>query len=153
MFYCILSKEGTQTIRTHLEVTDLTSDMFDFCSSMTDEQDARARELIERAAAKWPLRILHVLSDAGAPLRFSRLLERVEGISQKVLTQTLRTLERDGLIIRTLYPEVPPRVEYELTPLGRDLLMQVVSLWRWIVGHLNDFDARKAVKLTAVADV
>ena len=131
----------------------MSSDMFEFCCSMTDEQDARARELIERAAAKWPLRILHVLSDAGAPLRFSRLLERVEGISQKVLTQTLRTLERDGLVIRTLYPQVPPRVEYELTPLGRDLLMQVVALWRWIVGHLDDFDARKAVKLTDVADV
>lgn len=153
MVYCILSKEGTQTIYTHREVTIVTTDMFDFCSSMTDEQDARARELIERAAAKWPLRILHVLSDAGAPLRFSRLLERVEGISQKVLTQTLRTLERDGLVIRTLYPQVPPRVEYELTPLGRDLLMQVVSLWRWIVGHLDDFDARKAVKLATVADV
>jgi DNA-binding HxlR family transcriptional regulator len=76
-------------------------------------------------------------------------MERVEGISQKVLTQTLRTLERDGLIIRTLYPEVPPRVEYQLTLLGRDLLMQVVALWRWIVEHLDDFDARKAVKLTA----
>ncbi|UWM80030.1 winged helix-turn-helix transcriptional regulator [Rhizobium sp. SRDI969] len=149
MVCCIRSKEGTQTIYTHLEVTDVSSDIFDFCSSMTDEQDARARELIERAAAKWPLRILHVLSDAGAPLRFSRLMERVEGISQKVLTQTLRTLERDGLIIRTLYPEVPPRVEYELTPLGRDLLMQVAALWRWIVEHLDDFDARKAVKLTA----
>ncbi|MGR9247261.1 winged helix-turn-helix transcriptional regulator [Rhizobium leguminosarum] len=152
MVYCIRSKEGTQTIYTHLEVTELTSDIFDFCSSMTDEQDGRARELIERAAAKWPLRILHVLSDAGAPLRFSRLMERVEGISQKVLTQTLRTLERDGLVIRTLYPQVPPRVEYELTPLGRDLLMQVVSLWRWIVEHLDDFDACKAVKLTATAD-
>lgn len=140
-------------IHTHLEVTDMAGDMFDFCCGLTDEQDARARALIERAAAKWPLRILHALSDAGAPLRFSRLLERVEGISQKVLTQTLRTLESDGLIIRTLYPQVPPRVEYELTPLGRDLLMQVVSLWRWIVGHLNDFDARKAVKLTATPDV
>ncbi len=64
MVYCIQSKEGTRTIYTHLEVTDLTSDIFDFCSSMTDEQDGRARELIERAAAKWPLRILHVLSDA-----------------------------------------------------------------------------------------
>ncbi|MGO6966509.1 winged helix-turn-helix transcriptional regulator [Rhizobium leguminosarum] len=152
MVYCIRSKEGTQTIYTHLEVTDVSSDMHDFCNSMTDEQDGRARELIERAAAKWPLRILHVLSDAGSPLRFSRLLERVEGISQKVLTQTLRTLERDGLVIRTLYPQVPPRVEYELTPLGRDLLMQVVSLWRWIVEHLDDFDARKAVKLAATAN-
>ena len=112
---------------------------------------ATSRSLIERAAAKWPLRILHVLSDAGAPLRFSRLMERVEGISQKVLTQTLRTLESDGLIIRTLYPEVPPRVEYELTPLGFDLLMQVATLWRWIVERLGDFDARNAVKLTATS--
>ncbi len=130
----------------------MTSDVFDFCCNMTDEQDARARALIERAAAKWPLRILHALSDAGAPLRFSRVLERVEGISQKVLTQTLRTLESDGLVIRTLYPEIPPRVEYELTPLGRDLLMQVVTLWRWIVERLDDFDARKAVKLNAADD-
>ncbi|MCH4545564.1 MULTISPECIES: helix-turn-helix domain-containing protein [Rhizobium] len=151
MFYCFRSKEGTNKICTHLEVTEVTSDIFDFCCDMTDEQDARARALIERAAAKWPLRILHALSDAGAPLRFSRLLERVEGISQKVLTQTLRTLESDGLIIRTLYPEIPPRVEYELTPLGRDLLMQVVTLWRWIVERLDDFDARKAVKLTAAS--
>ncbi|MBX4908732.1 helix-turn-helix transcriptional regulator [Rhizobium bangladeshense] len=127
----------------------MAGEMFDFCCNMTDEQDARARALIERAAAKWPLRILHVLSDAGAPLRFSRLMERVDGISQKVLTQTLRTLENDGLIIRTLYPEIPPRVEYELTPLGRNLLMQVVTLWRWIVERLDEFDARKAVKLTA----
>ncbi|EJZ19669.1 helix-turn-helix transcriptional regulator [Rhizobium sp. Pop5] len=151
MFYCFRSKEGTGKIYTHLEVTEVTSDIFDFCCNMTDEQDLRARTLIERAAAKWPLRILHTLSDAGAPLRFSRLLERVEGISQKVLTQTLRTLENDGLVIRTLYPEIPPRVEYELTPLGRDLLMQVVTLWRWIVERLDDFDARKAVKLTAAS--
>ncbi|MGO4483930.1 transcriptional regulator [Rhizobium pisi] len=151
MFYCFQSKEGTRTFHTHFEVTDVASDMFEFCSNMTEEQDARARALIERAAAKWPLRILHVLSDAGAPLRFSRLLERVEGISQKVLTQTLRTLENDGLVIRTLYPQVPPRVEYELTPLGRDLLMQVAALWRWIVERLENFDARKAVKLTAAA--
>ncbi|SCB57202.1 transcriptional regulator, HxlR family [Rhizobium aethiopicum] len=149
MFYCFRSKEGTSTIDTHLEVTKVAGDIFDFCCNMTDEQDARARGLIERAAAKWPLRILHVLADAGAPLRFSRVLERVEGISQKVLTQTLRTLESDGLVIRTLYPEIPPRVEYELTPLGRDLLMQVVTLWRWIVERLDDFDARKAVKLAA----
>ncbi|KKZ86306.1 transcriptional regulator [Rhizobium phaseoli] len=150
-FYSFQSKEGTGTIHTHLEVTEVAGDIFDFCCDMTDEQDARARALIERAAAKWPLRILHVLSDAGAPLRFSRLMERVEGISQKVLTQTLRTLENDGLIIRTLYPQVPPRVEYELTPLGRDLLMQVATLWRWIVERLGDFDARKAVKLAATS--
>jgi DNA-binding HxlR family transcriptional regulator len=122
----------------------MNADMFDFCHALTDAQDARARQMLERAAAKWPLRILHVLSEAGGPLRFSRLLEQVEDISQKVLTQTLRTLENDGLVTRTLYPQVPPRVEYELTPLGGELLAQVVTLWRWIVEHLDQFDAGKA---------
>ena len=130
-------------IYTHLKVTVMSNDIFDFCRDLNDEQDARARQMLERAAAKWPLRILHVLSEANGPLRFSRVLERVEDISQKVLTQTLRTLENDGLVIRTLYPQVPPRVEYELTPLGRELLTQVVSLWRWIVVHLDEFDAAK----------
>ncbi|MEK1899548.1 MAG: helix-turn-helix domain-containing protein [Rhizobium sp.] len=130
-------------IYTHLKVTVMRDDIFDFCRNMSDEQDARARQMLERAAAKWPLRVLHVLSEADGPLRFSRVLQRVEDISQKVLTQTLRTLESDGLVIRTLYPQVPPRVEYELTPLGRELLTQVVSLWRWIVIHLNEFDAPK----------
>ncbi len=130
-------------IYTHLKVTVMKDDIFDFCRNMSDDQDARARQMLERAAAKWPLRVLHVLSEADGPLRFSRVLERVEDISQKVLTQTLRTLESDGLVIRTLYPQVPPRVEYELTPLGRELLTQVVSLWRWIVIHLNEFDAPK----------
>ncbi|GAA3086160.1 helix-turn-helix domain-containing protein [Rhizobium viscosum] len=128
-------------IYTYLKVTTMNDDIFDFCRNMSDEQDARARQMLERAAAKWPLRVLHVLSEADGPLRFSRVLERVEDISQKVLTQTLRTLESDGLVIRTLYPQVPPRVEYELTPLGRELLTQVVSLWRWIVIHLNEFGA------------
>jgi DNA-binding HxlR family transcriptional regulator len=76
-------------------------------------------------------------------LRFSRVLERVEGISQKVLTQTLRAMERDGLITRKLYPEVPPRVEYEITPLGDELLLEVVKLWRWIVRRLPAFETAR----------
>lgn len=117
---------------------------FDFCETLTDAQDALAREMLERASAKWPLRILHVLAEGKGPLRFSRLLERVEGISQKVLTQALRTLERDGLVTRTLYPQVPPRVEYELTPLGGELLIEVVKLWRWIAERLPAFEAARA---------
>ncbi len=69
--------------------------------------------------------------------------ERVEGISQKVLAQTLRTLERDGLVTRTLYPQVPPRVEYELTPLGLALLGQVTPLWRWVGEHAGEFKAAR----------
>ncbi|CCM73980.1 putative transcriptional regulator protein [Rhizobium mesoamericanum STM3625] len=116
-------------------------DTFDFCETLTDAQDALAREMLERASAKWPLRVMHILAEAKGPLRFSRVMERVEGISQKVLTQTLRTLESDGLVTRTLYPQVPPRVEYELTPLGGELLVEVVTLWQWIANRLPDFEA------------
>lgn len=124
-------------------VTYIQDDTFDFCETLSDEEDALAREMMERASAKWPLRVLHVLAEAKGPLRFSRLLERVEGISQKVLTQTLRALERDGLVTRKLYPQVPPRVEYTLTPLGEELLVQVVTLWRWIAGRVPQFAAAR----------
>src|SRR5262249_35677026 len=116
MSVCICLKEGTDCIYTYLLVTigfngmSMTSqEAIDFCLTMTDEQEEAAREMLERVAAKWPLHVLQVLEAARGPLRFSRLLERVGGISQKVLTQTLRTLERDRLVTRTLYPQVPPR--------------------------------------------
>ncbi len=127
-------------------VTELNDGTFDFCETLTDAEDALAREMLERASAKWPLRVMHILAEAKGPLRFSRVLERVEGISQKVLTQTLRTLEADGLVTRTLYPQVPPRVEYELTPLGGELLVEVVGLWQWIANRLPDFEAARKPK-------
>ena len=103
-------------------------------------------ELLIRAytsiADERPLWDLIIAGDG--PLRFSRVLERVESISQKALTHALRTLESDGLLTRTLYPQVPPRVEYELTPLGRDLLTPLASLWRWIAGRLPEFAAAQA---------
>ena len=115
--------------------------LFDFCAEMTDAEDQLAR-----VAAKWPLYVLHVLAEADGPLRFSRVLERVEGISQKVLTQTLRMLEHEGLVVRTLYAQVPPRVEYQLTPLGGELLGQMVPLWKWIVESMPAFDAARGRK-------
>jgi len=124
-------------------VTDPTDWAPDFCNAMTDAQDEMAREMLESISSKWPLWVLQVLAACDGPLRFSRLAERIEHISQKMLTQTLRTLERDGLVTRTLYPQVPPRVEYEITPLGRDLLNQVLPLWRWIVEHLPAFEAAR----------
>lgn len=115
-----------------------------FCRTTTDAQDALAREVLEHIAGKWPLWVLHVLAEAHGPLRFSRVLERVDGISQKMLTQTLRSLERNGLVTRTLYPQVPPRVEYALTPLGAELLDQLRPLWHWIGEHLPVFEAARS---------
>ncbi len=124
------------------EIADLCEDL---CDGLTEAQEELGRELMERIAGKWALWVLYVLASADAPLRFSRVLERVEGISQKVLTQTLRHLERDGLVSRTLYPQVPPRVDYEMTPLGRELLLQIMPLGRWITDHLGAFEgARRA---------
>jgi len=127
-------------------VTKLTSELFNFHEALTPADDRLTREVLERITARWSLAVMRILAEADGPLRFSRVLERVQGISQKALTQTLRTLERDGLITRTLYPQVPPRVEYELTTLGRDLLVPVASLWRWIAGRLPDFAAAQALR-------
>ena len=100
-------------------VTNLASEPFKFHETLTQAEDRAVRGVLERITGRWSLSVLRILAEVNGPLRFSRVLERVEGISQKVLTHTLRALERDGLLTRTLYPQVPPRVEYELTPLGR----------------------------------
>jgi DNA-binding HxlR family transcriptional regulator len=124
-------------------VTDKAPQPLDVGGSPTRVEDQLARDILERVARKWPMAVMRVLAHGNGPLRFSRVLERVEGISQKVLTQTLRSLEQDGLVTRTLYPQVPPRVEYELTPLGGDLLLQLLSLWRWIAAKAADFGSAR----------
>jgi len=105
--------------------------------------NCRAREMLVRVADKWSMYVIHVLADAG-PLRFSELRRRVDGVSQRMLTVTLRGLERDGLVHRTMYPEVPPRVEYALTPLGATLREIVRALIDWSGAHLAEVDAARA---------
>ncbi len=101
--------------------------------------NCRAREMLVRVADKWSMYVIHVLADAG-PLRFSELRRRVDGVSQRMLTVTLRGLERDGLVRRAMYPEVPPRVEYALTPLGATLRDIVRELIDWSGRHLAEVD-------------
>jgi DNA-binding HxlR family transcriptional regulator len=105
--------------------------------------NCRAREMLVRVADKWSMYVIHVLAGAG-PLRFSELRRRVDGVSQRMLTVTLRGLERDGLVRRTMYPEVPPRVEYALTPLGATLREIVRALIEWSGAHLAEVDAARA---------
>ena len=100
------------------------------------ELDALVNELIGRVADKWTMLILEVLAEGGE-LRFTRISERVEGISQKMLTQTLRQMERDGLLTRTIYPVVPPRVEYKLTELGLTLGGAFCGVWVWAAENLK----------------
>jgi DNA-binding HxlR family transcriptional regulator len=112
------------------------------CDALSDQDAALAREIVGRVSDRWSLWTMHVLATGGR-LRFSRVLERVEGVSQKMLTKTLRQLERDGLVTRTMYLEVPPRVEYELTAVGRALLLHVLPLWDWIAENVSVFKAAR----------
>lgn len=108
-----------------------------------DEVDARVEalvnDLIGRVADKWTMLILEVLTERGE-LRFTRLSELVDGISQKMLTQTLRHMERDGLVIRTVHAVVPPKVEYRLTPLGLSLGAAFCGVWIWASENLGQVE-------------
>jgi DNA-binding HxlR family transcriptional regulator len=105
--------------------------------------NCHAHEMLTRIGDKWSVHVIHVLGDAGT-LRFNELRARVEGISQRMLTVTLRGLERDGLVEREIYPEVPPRVEYTLTKLGKTLRELVRGLVKWSGAHLPEVDAARA---------
>jgi DNA-binding HxlR family transcriptional regulator len=87
------------------------------------------REVLNRVGDKWSVQIVALLGEG--PMRFSELRRSIEGISQRMLTLTLRGLERDGLVTRTVFPEIPPRVEYELTRLGNTLLEPIQGLAEW----------------------
>lgn len=93
------------------------------------------RAMLVRLADKWTLQTIEILADG--EMRFSRLREKVAGISQKMLTQTLRQLERDGLVTRHVHPVVPPRVDYRLTPLGASLSEALCALWAWADEHCD----------------
>jgi DNA-binding HxlR family transcriptional regulator len=105
--------------------------------------NCHAREMLMRIGDKWSVYVIHILGDAGT-LRFNELRSRIDGVSQRMLTVTLRGLERDGLVRRTVHPEVPPRVEYALTPLGATLRELVRGLIRWSGAHLVEVDAARA---------
>src|SRR3954465_6694165 len=105
--------------------------------------NCHARDVLARVGDTWSVYVIHVLGEAKT-LRFNELRRRVDGISQRMLTVTLRGLERDGLVRRTMYPEVPPRVEYSLTPLGKTLRGIVRALIEWSEAHLAEIDAARA---------
>jgi DNA-binding HxlR family transcriptional regulator len=105
--------------------------------------NCHAREMLVRIGDKWSVYIIHVLGDAGT-LRFNEIRSSVDGISQRMLTVTLRGLERDGLVVRVVYAEVPPRVEYSLTELGKTLRQLVRGLVNWSEAHLQEVDAARA---------
>jgi len=113
------------------------------------EESAFIREVLDRIGDKWTVLIISTLGSG--PLRYSDLQASIPGISQRMLTVTVKALERDGLLTRTAYAEVPPRVEYDLTALGRSLLEAVMTLAGWAADHHEDVAAsRHEHELTGV---
>jgi len=100
------------------------------------------REILARVGDKWSVFVIVLLGER--TMRFTELQRSIDGISQRMLTLTVRQLERDGLVERVVYPVVPPRVEYSLTALGTTLLDPLVAIARWADGHRVDIEAARA---------
>ena len=108
------------------------------CDALSDDDDGLKREVLAHAGNRWSLGIVHALGVDGT-LRHAELARRLEGVTQRMLTRSLRQLERDGLITRCDHGEVPPRVDYTLTPLGQGLLVGMMPLWTWIIDNAATF--------------
>jgi DNA-binding HxlR family transcriptional regulator len=117
------------------------------CASIPADRMALVRQILDRVGDKWSMLIVAVLDDG--PLRYTDLERRIPGVSQRMLTHTLRQLREDGLITRTAYAEVPPRVEYALAPLGRGLHEIVMQLIGWAAEHHDEIRANRARTGTA----
>ncbi|WP_242893940.1 winged helix-turn-helix transcriptional regulator [Actinomadura litoris] len=111
----------------------------------------RAREILDRIGDKWSLQVIAMLGEGTK--RFTELKREIDGISQRMLTVTLRGLERDGIVSRTVFPVMPPRVDYALTPLGATLLDAASALVGWAEAHLDEIDAARADYDTRTAEL
>jgi DNA-binding HxlR family transcriptional regulator len=114
------------------------------CQTLRRDEDGVRREVLAHAGSRWSLGILHTLGVYGT-MRHAEIKRQMTGVTQRMLTKTLRALERDGLLIRRELDQVPPHVEYELTALGMELLVRMSPIWTWVVEHVDDFrEARRA---------
>ena len=117
-------------------------DVTDTPATVDHRQCRRVAPILARVGDKWSILIIMTLT--GGTRRFSELRRMIDGISQRMLTHSLRGLERDGMISREVHPTIPPRVDYALTDLGRSLCVPVVALGEWVQDHLDEIDAARA---------
>lgn len=108
------------------------------CQTLRQDDDGLRREVLTHAGSRWSLGILHSLGVYGV-MRHAEIKRQMTGVTQRMLTKTLRGLERDGLLLRRAFDEKPLRVEYELTPLGTQLLARMSPIWTWVVENAEDF--------------
>ena len=143
-------EEGTSKSPTYCRSTEGYEDAFQWDT----REDCEVRQILDRIADKWSLLVIALLERRR--LRFTELMREIDGVSQRMLTVTLRHLERDGLVHRTVHPVVPPKVEYELTPLAVTLHQTIQALVTWTEDHQQEigearqaYDAREAVAADA----
>ena len=108
------------------------------CEALSEQDDGLKREVLAHAGNRWSLGIVHALGVSGT-LRHAELARLLDGVTQRMLTRSLRQLERDGLVTRRDHREVPPRVDYTLTELGRGLLLGMMPLWTWVIDNSAQF--------------
>ncbi len=111
------------------------------CTTTAPDACPAVRDVLSRVGDKWSVLVIGLLDDG--PRRFSEIRRTIEGVSQRMLTLTLRNLERDGLVLRTVFPTVPSRVEYELTALGRTLIEPLRALALWAATHRQEIQAAR----------
>lgn len=147
-------EEGTSKSPSHCADTGAEPDYY--INQWDVPEGCEVRQILDRVADKWSL--LAIAHLERRTLRFSELRRLIEGVSQRMLTVTLRQLERDGLVRRTVYPVVPPRVEYELTELGATLHTTIQALVDWAEGHQHeiakaraDYDSRQEAEAAPVS--
>ncbi|WP_018656313.1 winged helix-turn-helix transcriptional regulator [Actinomadura flavalba] len=146
-------EDGTSTSPGYRCDTDPGGEDFDY-THWDAREDCEVRQILDRVADKWSLLVIALLEQRS--LRFTELRRMIDGVSQRMLTRTLRHLERDGLVRRTVHPTVPPRVDYELTELGATLHTTIKALVTWTEEHQGqiararaDYDVRVAAEQAA----
>jgi DNA-binding HxlR family transcriptional regulator len=137
-----MTEVGTSNSPGAAEVTASPDDHCDAAFQWDSREDCEVRQILDRVADKWSLLVIALLERRTR--RFNELRREIDGISQRMLSVTLRHLERDGLVCRTVYAEVPPRVEYCLSPLGHTLLDTIQALVSWTEAHQQEIAEARA---------
>ena len=138
--------EGTWTSETYVHVTIVENEVVMKKEierkCVNDHEDCPVKDVLNRVGDKWSMLTVIMLSDHDT-LRFNELHNLVNGISQRMLTVTLKTLEADGLVSRKMYPQIPPKVEYKLTSLGQSLVVPLMHLYDWANAHMPEIKASR----------
>ena len=134
---------GTTVIPGHPDAADVIRRSREACAALSDDHDGLKRDILGHAGNRWSLGVVYALG-VKSPLRHAELSRHLDGVTQRMLTRTLRQLERDGLISRRDFREVPPKVEYALSEAGMGLLLRMMPLWTWVIDNADTFaEARK----------